>query len=536
VYSKANLAVTAFRIGTGFDISPVPVSVADPVLLALPRGDPTGHEQLAVDFIFRNLQIRRTLDALVNPQEMTLFKVFVQGSDLQITEALFQCTDPELMTTFDIPYSMAIRLPAARTLNQKSRKYAEIDEVDDFTVEDGHQDDFNNQEMLQDRLSQVSKELLNAQSGTSVCWENIYDLVTSGHGSPLSNRRLDFSQNLRSVQRSARRLRGSEMPSQLFLEAAKECVYIPDVEDASAEFSSFLEGLLVEVAGNVSLINVRVSNQNVNQLPTLLERYNNIFAAWVSSLPPPIPDRIRVNRERLARGVAVDLTLGGTVLRRSFPLSTSTQDRSPQPEPGFLHSGFGECEAAPSQLTSSQASTPRKDLCLSRLRIHTTLTKPAATIPGSTAQTDILAHSPTDISTSPMTYSWRSTELSLAAARDSRAAAQLDPKARRRAEKRTELQQRKIDSQKMMSQALMEERAKGVPMVVDSQKQIQMQMPVRQVQSSQLAPPESSQSQLIWPTVSMTQPERGAFGTHTRTGMVKQKGKGKGKEVRRAGF
>src|SRR2546423_1047332 len=243
-----------------------------------------------------------------------------------------------------------------------------------------------------------------------------------------------------------------------------------------------------------------------------IELYQSLVLHGLRPLPLEIPDRIRVNKERLARNVAADLALAGSAIRPVIRESV----RHPGQENSYADSAHPAAMsstsrpdldlahlAADSQTTPSLPRTAEGYSASVRLRAYTTVSKNAVTSVAPASVMGILAHLPSDVETDPARYDWRATEAAITAEHEDSAETS-DPRVRRRAEKLAQAKRKRIQSQTKIAEELVRQRA---PPAIGSS---QIVLPTREVQSSQAMVPESN---VFGDLGALTQPERGAFGT-----------------------
>ncbi|KIW91312.1 uncharacterized protein Z519_08208 [Cladophialophora bantiana CBS 173.52] len=309
---------------------------------------------------------------------------------------------------------------------------------------------------------------------------------------------------------------------------------ITDVEEDSQIATLWLDTLAPQAS-----ITVEPAASAVGGFPSashrhlLLDLYESLVRVYVESLSGQVTDRGRVNRERLVRQIVGDSFLGAFVLISEnlshpsdspLPYSTRTRDGEvPSPSLG-LQSDDQEFSQAPTPETLPDAEEP----AVTRLRKYATFHRevPPLLLDHHANISNILAHLPDTIQQNPADYSYQQTNQKIKFTQKEIAAESLNTKERKKALKSAARLERKLEKTQLISQEVMMRRnlLPGIssrPKVSD--------LPEREVQSSQPAAPSSSQTTGL-PGLSMTQPERGAYGTR----QAEKKGK-KGTK-RQAGF
>ena len=221
----------------------------------------------------------------------------------------------------------------------------------------------------------------------------------------------------------------------------------------------------------------------------LLEQYNDLIDKYVASLPADTPDRLRVNIERLSRAAALETFLASYILQ---------QNRHTEAE--MLRESTTAKNFNDEVKVSGEATEPMPvdKSPLSHLSKYTIISKGTPQVLNMKATTDVLGHLPMDINTDPSDYSYRDAELQLAMARN-RLDTDLDPEAKRHAEKLARYEKKKLERERRQAEDMA----------------LQQAMKPNQVMSSQL--PQAGSSQLGRSQVmNSTQPERGTYGARQR--------------------
>ena len=265
---------------------------------------------------------------------------------------------------------------------------------------------------------------------------------------------------------------------------------VGDIVEASDEISSFLDKWL-RGDSTVDEANTSLLPVTTNTSESVLDVCNGLVDDYVSTYPAEVPDRLRVNTERLLRDIALEKLLASYVLHRKCHDGVEIpKDLHPEEVSDQIGEALDD-NAGP----HTSARPHADDKPISRLSRYTTISPAVPRIFNEQAVTELLGHLPTDISTDPSRYSYKDTELELSEARNrlgTDSEADLRKSTRRHDRKR-------LDRFRKTKDDVAVERA----------------MPPNVIMSSQLPQAETSQgsgSQII----SATQPERGAYGTRQR--------------------
>ncbi|KIW44130.1 uncharacterized protein PV06_05164 [Exophiala oligosperma] len=264
----------------------------------------------------------------------------------------------------------------------------------------------------------------------------------------------------------------------------------------------------------------------------LLYLYQLGLLTYVASLGENVTDRNRVNRERLVRHIVGDVFLGNIVVRSINTTNQFLEPALPSSPPEPLSDDTRTTTPLPAATPSLAAE---EEPTVTRLRSYVSFREKVSPFQASDQEniSNILAHLPDSIDEAPANYSYQNTNQRLKLVQEEAAAQSLDPTERRKAERQAARLQKKLEKSIRLGQEILSQRnvLPGINSIGRG-----VGMPGREVQSSQPAvggfSQGPSQSQGI-PGLTMTQPERGAFGT--RPSKSKSKGKDKGSK-RKAGF
>jgi hypothetical protein len=512
---------------------PFPLSWVEPSLLEISdicmRLGVQGETQTPLTLLMRPIQVQRPSKVPDGPLALSLHKLFMLQADRSVCEVLLQDTN-ELFAAEDFDSSNTILLPLKSYIRSRSSKYAELEESEDFVVQDTPENllsypDPHGKSSEQGRSNQERQAL---KADLVIDRREEYDLFFEGSKTNLSRKRIEFDDYLQAIRRKLENPANTDPGVRLLSELSSPLPLIADVESSSAAISSLAKGSSSEDQV-LSIFSALPAGLQSN---SALEFYQILVSHCLNPLSPEVPDRIRVNKERLARNVAVDLALAGTAARpsirkqeihtveeRKYSDSALTVAITPTSGPNSEQADLTTHSHLSSTLPPAVEEHPA---CL-RLRAYTTVSGNAVTTVMPADVSNILAHLPSDIEIDPSTYDWRGTKATIAAEFDTNAET-ADPRARRRAEKQAQAKRKRTELQAKATEDQVRQHA---PPTIGSS---QMVLPTRALQSSQVMSPEMDVFGGFGP---MTQPERGAFGT--RLGGMAAARKGKVKK-RAAGF
>lgn len=182
-------------------------------------------------------------------------------------------------------------------------------------------------------------------------------------------------------------------------------------------------------------------------------------------------------------------------------------------------------------LSSSAPETPviSEEPAVARLRQYTSFLHPVPPLlfEHDNGTSIVLGHLPASIKEDPDNYSYRETNRRMKLDKEQLATESLDPRQRKKALKSAARLQRKLERNQVMGQEV-ELQKTLLPSISTATRFAAL--PGREVQSSQAAAPISSQMtsqrQSVLPGLTMTQPERGAFGTRQAAKKVKKRREG----------
>jgi hypothetical protein len=454
----------------------------------------------------RPIQVQRPSKVPDEPLTLSLHKLFVLQADRSICEVLLQGTN-ELFATEDLDSSNTVLLPLKSDIRSRSSKYAKLEEVEEFVVQNTPGNllanpDPHGKSSEQGRSNQERQAL---KANLVIDRREEYDLFFEGLKTDLSRKHIEFDDYLQAICRKLENSANTGPGVRLLSELSSPLPFIADIESSSATITSLAKGSSSEDQA-LSIFSALPIGPQSN---SAFEFYQILVSHCLNPLPLEVPDRIRVNKERLARNVAVDLALAGiatrpsirkreihTVEERKYSDSALTAAITPTSGPDSDQADL----TTRSQPTSTLPSAAEEHPACLRLRAYTTVSVNAVTTAIPAGVSNILAHLPSDIEIDPSTYDWRGTRATIAAEFDTT----VDPRARRRAEKQAQAKRKRTE---LKAKAAEDQVQQHAPPTIGSS---QMVLPTRALQSSQVMAPDRDVFGGFGP---MTQPERGAFGT-----------------------
>lgn len=531
--SRINPIVNAYRIDATLKHARVSLSWFEPCLFDLSnivmQSNVHDTPESPLTLLMRPVQIERPSKASGDPLPFSLSKLFILRADRSVGEVLMKGLT-KLSAVEDHHSANTLQLPLRSHVRGMSSKYAELDELDDFIVHEP-------EDLLHayPGLNAGGNEQRQTKGATTVPvtdseidMQEICESTNPGSTNEQSRKHAlidNYLQGIRLKLESAESIQpGVKLLSDLF----SPLLVVADVETSSTTINSIVESGSIDGQAPSApyLLPGKLGSS------TALELYQILVAHWLGDLPLGIPDRIRVNKERLARDVAADLALAAIATRPSLhelrPLAIRER-MSPDstPPPAVASAPTPDSNLAEATVHSQSASpfppAPEEHAACVRLRNYTTVSSNVVTTATSASVLDILAHIPQDIGADPSAYDWGVAQAAIIAERDVGAEA-ADPRSRRKAEKLAQAKRRRIGLQMEAAEELARQRA---PPAIGSS---QIILPTRDVKSSQPGALGTTEPGDYGP---MTQPERGPFGRRLGGTAAGRKDKGKRRE---AGF
>ncbi|EXJ71526.1 uncharacterized protein A1O5_05334 [Cladophialophora psammophila CBS 110553] len=522
------------------DSASTTIAIHDPSAFQLPQ-HLTGRMKNVTDIIMCPVAFS-TQDRPSGPGGFGLVKLVACLATGEVVEALYKHELQQFGLSGHLPNKFREKVPhlsLPRTLDRLldthplSSEYV-VDEgsdedLDDFVVADDGETKILTGEASAAHI--ISQDLQPVPS-SSRNWRRLLHYETLMEK---DNGGMSFRSTLQQAIEHLERLKGEDKitPIHLISDLADRC-RITDVEEDSQTADLWLDNIALQAS-----ITVEPAASAVGGFPSashrhlLLDLYESLVKVYVESLSGKVTDRGRVNRERLVRQIVGDSFLGTFVLisgnlpRPSDsppPYSTRTRDGEvPSPSLGLQSDDQGFSQA-PTPETLPDAEEP----AVTRLRKYATFHRevPPLLLNHHANISNILAHLPGSIQQNPADYSYQQTNQKIKFTQEEIAAESLNPTERKKALKSATRLQRKLERTQLISQEVMMQR--NLLPGISSRPKVSG-LPEREVQSSQAAAPSSSQTTGL-PGLSMTQPERGAYGTR----QAEKKGK-KGTR-RQAGF
>jgi hypothetical protein len=530
--SRVNVIVNAYRVNTPVEHSPTPLSWVEPSLLDMSdvcaRSDVQDAMKSPLTLLIRPVQIRGPSKSSDEPLNLSLHKLFILQADRSVSEVLLQGIK-ELSTVEDHDHPNTILLPLESYVRNMSSKYAGLEDLDDFIVQDSEDVPVAYMDSHEERNEQGYRKrdrpVLTAD--VAIDWQDVCESINQGSTNSLSQKRVEFDDYVQAIHPKLEKSADVQPGVRLLSDLSSPLLLVVDVEASSATIASLAESS----STNRQLSSILYRLPGRLQSKSALELYQSLLSHWLNPLPPEVPDRVRVNKERLARNIAADLALASLATRLSIrELEThAVQERiypDPAPSGAMMSASTLELDlndtTTHSQPASSLPPAVKEHPACVRLRAYTTVSSNAATTATPANAMDILAHLPSATDADPSAYDWRGTEATITAEYDE-SAETADPRVRRRAEKLAQAKRKRIQLQTKAAELV---RQQAPPAIGSSQ----MVLPTREVQSSQVVAPERNVFGDFGP---MTQPERGTFGM--RLGGTSRGRKDKGTR-REAGF
>ncbi|KIX95425.1 uncharacterized protein Z520_08942 [Fonsecaea multimorphosa CBS 102226] len=533
LYSTTSHLAIIYRFGQE-DVHSTTISIQDPSTFQLPY-QLKGHMKDVSEITMRPAAFS------IQPQpthvvRFGLIKLVAYLATGEIIEALYKHELGQFGFSNHLPETVLhLSMPRPLKTHPISAKYIRDEDLDDFAVRDGEgADDFAGKA----GFAQTTAANMQRVSPSSRNWQRLllYEALKDN-----DNSRMSFESALQPVmEHHFERLKGENnlTPMHLMSDLTGRC-RITDVEHDSQIADQWLDTLALQDSITVvpaAIVVGGVSSSSHRQL--LLDLYESLVRAYVEPLSDQITDRGRVNRERLVRQIVGDGFFGAFALTSKIapppsasprPYWTPTRDR----EAAFPPIGLELDDPESSQAPTPEALPDTEEPTFSHLRRYVTFRHevPPLLLEHRPNISNILAHLPNSIEQNPADYSYQQTNQKMKLAQEEMAAESLNPQERKKALRSAARLQRKLERTQIISQEVMMRR--NILPGISSGPKIS-DLPVREVQSSQPIAPSSSQragqGQGGLPEFSMTQPERGAYGTR----QAEKKGK-KGTK-RRAGF
>ena len=456
-------------------------------------------------------------------RKLFLYKLFVQRLDLAIQEYLYESLIGQYTDSDEVVQSQILILPQA--LFSDRQPYVDwfsehgptngtatqhgADSLDNTATGESPFDEDSDDEI---RIPPVPSDNLTDQSTLWTAINASEDVVD----------RPDFEVVLQDTWRDLSMK--SQSPSiTLVSDSIEPRSTMLDLEEASTALQKLLTRHSHESGSGLYLLPLQplASYDGVD----LLDKYSAMLSSWLTPSGPSIPDRNRVNKERLIRSIATEQVLASVAVRK-----VATDDQGQPSSPTTLPPWYSS--QLSSQTSNDDPPPTTEEPALSRLRAYTTFTPPQPQPPLSTVHhhlISILAHLPTSLRdptlSNPATYSLRAIDELLAEdAREANFAALTAAEQRRTARER-ERQERGAEAMRVLSQRVEEESQVPGIMTGGSSSQPVGRMAMRgarkkagggfgngDVGSSQLGGGGASQD------ISMTQPVAGAFGNRPENG------------------
>jgi hypothetical protein len=458
-----------------------------------------------------------------------LVKLIAYTNNGEIIEAIYKHNLSQFSEAQEPPKNLPV-LGFYRTSasTQRSSQYVPTGDLDGFIVADVTEAGLatvaaDTAQTAANDLSSITIQFRN--------WQRLFDHLVIKER---KNEDVPFGTCLQQAVELFEQLQGGDETTcvRLIAEVVDRCQVL-DVEEDSQHMESWLDMLALHNDLATEFVAFPALPDKLQH--HLIGYYNNLVNTYVESLPEQLTDRHRVNRERLVRQV-VGLAVFGTLMlrtRRPFEPVESPQPRSastPQAAVTYPSPRLDPDDQEQSQSSAPETPVLNEEPAVERLRQYTAFTHqvPPLLLDHSTGLSAVLGHLPSSIEEDPADYSYQQTNHRLKLVQEQLASESLDPKQRDKALKSAARLRRQLERNLLLSQEVMLQRTLLPSIRTGTELS---NLPEREVQSSQAAAAGlvqfSSQGPNTAPGLSMTQPERGAFGTR----QAAKKGK-----KRRAGF
>jgi hypothetical protein len=510
VWSSASNLCSFFRFAISFE-APTLLLPADPAAFTLP-GHMRGRMHDVQDIVLCLTGSPSTISSS-EASRYDLVKLIATTSTGDILEATYKYDKLFSLVLWIVPPAVPI-LSTSESLNRQVKSAYRVDDEEedmaDFVVRSSH--------WAQHKSG--ARVVPHAPSLKVRSWQKLYyKLHNDTPPDPEISIRTGLEDGLTYIGRPIQAPKS--ISTILLSDIVTDCWFTSLEEDADI-LDRWLEDLASrdQVKVESALISPHAQSQPTSQ--SLLAEYNTLVASYVHSLASTMLDRQRVNRERLVRQLLGPTMLGGIIIKLLNPATemhsltpATIQNSSPVPCP-TPRSELDKQLNEPTQETSLESS--KADHAKTRLHRFANFKQPKDVVspspPRSTSViSTILGHLPDSIDEDPSKYSYQLVNERLKLAQEAAAAQSQNPQEKERAERAAARIQQKLDKNRELTEALLQQRDM-LPSIAAGASTTQL--PTRQVQSSQVGAPESSQvgspRSGMLREVSMTQPERGAFG------------------------
>lgn len=424
---------------------------------------------------------------------MLLVQLVAMGSDRRLYGAIYELGSALAMK--DVPLEAGLSLRMSRTGDrrvQSARVVEEEDELLDFVVPD-------EVSRAQDLAEQALVPFFRASRALPKTrdWADLVALDVVGRTETTID---DALGQLSTQEHGSNR----DVPNVQTLAEVLPEVRIPDIEDATAAISAWQH--THQPAYEDDDVPKASWTNTLSTTGSLLSTYQCVTAQYVTQLSAEVPDRARVQTERLCRNVALDQY--ASFLTQQRPRQRQDVDSLPSMESLDIRSSP---PSSPPPTTPNAGSSP----ALAALQRYTSISEHYESSLQTTTTKNILAHLPTDGLNDPSEYSYTEVEAQLRRERTQQEHDDLDARARRKAERAATRREKKKAQQEKLRKTVTQQSTMVPGLTLTSP-----QRDPRAVQSSQLGPVVLGSSQ---PGLAMTQPERGAHGERRKVG--KKEGK-----------
>lgn len=433
------------------------------------------------------LQVNGTLTRTDQSPARIFAKFLAALPDGSLYDATYSYTSAPVSASDQIHVGHIMRLPQPKEWHFKSAKVvSEEDDLLDFVVADHDLVSWRPGEEKESPLPRMGQ-----QSARTRNWADLLHLEVNVKESVI------LEDALHRLDSASSGLSHGQNHLQTLSDLLPE-IHITDVEETATTMSVWQTAL--QRKANPSII-ARYPVTFDAATGTFAYMYENVSNDHVKAMSNELPERTRVQTERLSRNVAFDKYMSS--LTRRTPQGDVDYEDLPEMESLLLSS--------PQPMASEEDSASP----FAVLQRYTSIPRPPAVGIASRTASSILAHLPDSNLTDPDNYSYEEVEERLKGQRTQEELDNLDARARRRAERTVAREEARMARQQRLRNEATQQSTVVPSLVVSSP-----QRDPRQVQSSQLEAPGVGSSQ---PGLTMTQPERGAHGERRQA--VKKGGK-----------
>jgi hypothetical protein len=528
LYSPVSHFATIYHFG--FPSYSNLVSLQDPSIFHLPqrlRDRAADIAEIVISSVDFSVQ-----DQTFAAQDYGLVKLIAITGDGELIEALYKHRLPDLGFANKLSKAIpSLSLPRTLRNNPGIAHDVEADGLEEFVVSDLMQADNSPEQAFAMQSLGIH---LKPTALTTRSWQRLLEFLNPKDEDG-SDPKLEASLS-RAVVRFKHLQTGNKSAGVRLLSDLIDKSPRIDIDEDSEAMEAWFENITQRPDIDIGSVTLPQVPQEV-QKGQLLNQYNDMDNIFRQSLSEQVTSRNRVTRERLIRQVVVPVVFGMFMLKAAWEINTQDlpspafEPAQPSESQSSYHlPGPDQANRKLSALPLPETSEPPEALAVARLRRYAPVAHNVQhpSISERSTISTILGHLPESIEEDPADYSYQQTNQRLRLLQEQIATESLDPKQKKKALKSAARLQRALERNKLMSQEVELQRTL-VPGIRSGTGV--SNAPLREVQSSQIAQ-DSSQiaDQNTLSGLTMTQPERGAFGTRQPAKPTKKDKK------RRAGF